>query len=348
LKKRRKSRTKRTSKTRRTHPTKRTTKGKFKIPKPANIRKIDDDTVIIENYDSPKQVSGSFRKSFHELTKEDVEREYSATIDYKPNTSSKLHQVDIQRGKSGRENPDGRASVISRVDRNDEIAIHNHPEKSETAMMWERPSGGDISNIIWLKDEGYHLKASYVKSANGQFIRYRVTDIRKARKGARMAKDEFNAVATSHEKKKYHNYIDWKIETKYHQIYMEQIVLANQKTVMSDEARQRMIILDKKHIDEIKAIEDDPNLTQKEKDIKIQKRSTEILKKMNAFDKRHTKKNPKYLKRTMPDRKQELIIKRRSFNAWSRWLDKFWGVEVKRMPKGFKHPIYSQGDLLNA
>lgn len=338
----RKSKTRRTAKTRRTSPTKRTDK-KYKIPKPSNIRKLDDDTVIISSNESPKQVSGSFRKSFHELTKEDLDREYSAAIDYKPNTSNTLHQVDIQRGFTGAESNSGRAFVNTRVDRNDEITMHNHPDRNDIDAKWTRPSGTDINNIIWLKDEGYNLKASYVKSAEGRYIRYRVVDLHKARRQAQDAKRSYYSLTTEKEREKYSGAADYAIEQEFFRIYQNEVLLSHKKTTMNPKILLEIDKREKQAIQELKDIEDDPKLTDRQKDVKIQEMSAVWLERQVKYDKRHTRKNKKYIKKGTSYRKRELMIQRRSFNEWQNFMLYSWGIEVKRMPKGFKDPIDSGG-----
>ena len=334
-----KSKSKTISKSKKRKKRKHSSKKKNRIPLPPNMRKLDDDTVVITNYSNSKDVSGQFRKSFHELSKEDLDREYSATIDYKPNTSNRIHQVDIQRGKTAKEGSKGRASVISRVDRNDEVTMHNHPKKDDISVKWERPSGGDISNIIWLVEDGYNLKASYVKSADGRFIRYRVWNHTKAIQATHQAKRDYRSLATVHDKEVYFGATDWEIEQQYQSIYQNEMLLGYKKTIMSQKNRIKQDRLEKQSIAELKEIEEDPNLTDKQKAVKIGERSTKWIKIMNQFDKVAHKKNPKYIPDDTPFRKRELMLKRRAFNEWSNYLYYTWGVEVKRMPKGFKYPI---------
>ena len=65
------------------------------------------------------EIPGKTRKSFHVLAKNEEGREWSAVYDY--DEKGNLHDIDIARGTTSAENEDGRASVRSRVQKNDEF-----------------------------------------------------------------------------------------------------------------------------------------------------------------------------------------------------------------------------------
>lgn len=322
---------------------------KLKIAKPKGLKQIDEDTVEIEfsarTRNMPKELSGQFRKSFYELSKdEDSKREYSASIDFQPNYSNRIHDIDIARGSTTEET--GRANVRQRVDQNDEIVIHNHPFHTEIDSKWERVSGGDIHNLIYLKDNDYKVKAGFVTSANGQFIRYRVVDLDKARRAEYKAKQEYNNLSFL-EKEKYGSHVDWRIETQYEYFAQNELVASMIKEVVSPETERELKKLDKQYDNDMKSIEDDSKLSYVQETRKINKLNKKFAKdyeKMKSEGK--VKPNPKYLDlKKYSARQRELIHRRRVFNKWIKWLREEWGVEVKRMPKNFTTPIRAEKDL---
>lgn len=325
---------------------------------------------------SERGFTKSQRKSFRELTKEDLDREYSATIDFAQDGD--FRDIDIRRGKTGKEKSSkiGRATVSIRLDESDEIKIHNHPEKKDSiSVNWNRPSGGDISNIIWTKVEkpAYSLRHSYIHQPDGRLVRYRVINEKIATKKYKEANAEWKELQAKFNKhigdpeklkttkfhrlsKRYFGGVDWKIETKYSQIFSNENNLTSKKRIESKKLAQEIKKLETFNFKvDVKLGEQSNKLFLIPEGKRTKEQNQKILeidsKRINNFDnflkqekqlkaKYRSKKNPKFMefhssKETLEEfnRRNKVAIYRRSFNEWKKWLLTEWGVEVKRMPK---------------
>ena len=318
------------------------------LPTPANGRKHADGSITLQ-YD--EGLKGDYRASFGKVTDSDRGREFAASYDFEnPTKPEKIKNIDITRGYTDAESPGNRAYVKPRIEPDDVIEVHNHPNDGGTSYNWNRPSGSDIGNTIYLQTTtGFHVKDSYIAQPDGRWIRYNVIDPEKARNAYRKAQREFND-APADKKGKHTNGPDWVIENwvKEERYTQRQLGLNPQK-YETPEYKQAMSLylanymLKKERLDK----EYKEALAQKDKkQYRLLDQSLKLQQELNQKEKELKAKYPgpqnKYFIKQRPNEsdidyqlRQRNLIARREFLAFKKYLKEDWGVELKRMPKNY-------------
>lgn len=285
---------------------------------------------------------GENRKAFHEMTKVDnAKREWAETIDF--DDKGNIREIDISRGTTAEESNSGRPSVRARLNPNDKVVIHNHPSTGLVYVdEWNRPSGGDIASHIIIAQRGnFDLKEEYIKHPDGRYTRYKIVD--KAKAFSKSQKVEFdesiNLDERNRRRKISHSLSDYEIESNYQKIRDEQYDLTNEKKIINSEGKKVIENGRKDFARRMELINNDETMSRSKK---RELRRKIVSDKQNLDQKvsvEYGKKNPKYISEKMTNDKRNMIIEKRTFEKWVKYMRKEWGIEIKRMKKGFKMPF---------
>ncbi len=342
-------------------------KKKKELSRPKGITITNDGNTIISTHD--ETFKSNLRRSFRELSKgKDSKREFGASYDFIGNTDV-FKDVDISRGKTGAENPDNRASVRIRQDKNDEFVIHNHPAENHPSDNWDRPSGADIGNLIWKTQPArdYKARSAFIQQPDGRLIRYSIIDKGKAFNAYVKADEDFQNLSDL-ERQEWNGSVDWKIESQMQDIRKDERQDAQRLTnPKRDKAQKKLfdkftgldeLLLKKEQKEFARAIKTNPDGTINDKDFNKQQNKLNKLGKerddlFSQFekedlileDKFKPIKGKKFIeKRTNEstkkfERRKGLLIERRIFGRFKKFMNDEFGIAVVRMPKNLNKDL---------
>lgn len=233
---------------------------------------------------------------------------------------------------------------------------------------WNRPSGGDIANQIYLKsaDRYPNLKESYIVQPDGRFVRYKVTDLGKAREQYNLAQDEWDK--KDRKPFGYSGAVDYAIESKWDEMRNAEQLLGDKAFFDSRKSQKELNLAWSKFDVEDRMLKhqieklEKKGIAKAKKNPNLDVNKTAEFKRLNRLDKKRIdlfdnlmkeeerlrkiyppRKNPKFI----PDKKKNesdndykdrrhITVQRRTFNIWVKYMKSEWGIEITRMPKNFK------------